>query len=177
MENIYRDIIMTGCVAEKGTGILASKYEHDGGDRIPGTVISRAKRIYRDETCHICERIIMEMHLTHYKVSEGGIYKALWDMAQAENVGVRVYLEDIYIRQETVELCEHYDINPYMLNGEGSFLIISGNSAMLKERFNDAGIHAQVIGYTCPDNDRIIINGDERRYIESHIKDELEVLL
>jgi len=102
-----------------------------GGDRIPGTIISRAKRIYRDETCRICERIIMEMHLTHYKVSEGGIYKALWDMAQAENVGVRVYLEDIYIRQETVELCEHYDINPYMLNGEGSFLIISGNSAML----------------------------------------------
>ena len=177
MENVYKDIMMTGCVAEKGTSILASKYEHDKGVRIPDTIISKAKRIYRDETCRISERIVTEMHLTHYKVSEGGIYKALWDMAQKESVGVRVYLGDIYIKQETVELCEYYDINPYMLNGEGSFLIVSENSAMIKERFNDAGIHAQVIGFTCPDNDRIIINGDERRYIESHIKDELEGLL
>ena len=35
MENMYRDIIMTGCVAEKGTDILASKYEHDGETVFP----------------------------------------------------------------------------------------------------------------------------------------------
>ncbi len=174
MENVYRDIIMIGCAAEKGTGILASKYEHDKGVRIPDAIISRAKELYQPESLRLCENILSQMNLKYYKAAEGGIYKALWDMAQKEGVGVRIYLEDIYIRQETVELCEYYDINPYMLNGEGSFLIISECPTVIVKKLNDAGIHAQIIGYTCSGNDRIIINGDERRYIESRIKEELE---
>ncbi len=130
--------------------------------------------MYRPQRQSDLEDILTKMNLVYYGVSKGGIYKALWDMAQSEGVGLRIYRQDISIRQETVELCEHYDLNPYMLNGEGSFLIITECPSSVVKELNNLGIHARIIGYTCSGKDRIIINGDERRYIESRIKDELE---
>ena len=47
-----------------------------------------------------------------HDVTEGGIYGALWELAEASGIGLVIDLKAIPIRQETVEICEYYRLNP-----------------------------------------------------------------
>ena len=50
-----------------------------------------------------------------YFTEEGGILSGLWKMAEASGVGLDVDLRKIPIRQETIEVCERLDVDPYKL--------------------------------------------------------------
>jgi len=58
-----------------------------------------------------------------HDVSFGGVYAAVYQIAEAAGLGVKVRHEDIPIRQETIELSEDLGINPYMLCSTGSLVI------------------------------------------------------
>ena len=51
-----------------------------------------------------------------HDVTEGGIFGALWEMAEASGVGLEIDLKKIPIRQETVEVCEFFGVNPYLFD-------------------------------------------------------------
>ena len=46
---------------------------------------------------------------------EGGILTAIWNLTGAYETGVEFYLRQIPMRQETVEVCERLELNPYRL--------------------------------------------------------------
>ncbi len=79
--------------------------------------------------------------------------------------GLEVDLKKIPIRQEMVEICEFYDENPYMIPAEGVLLIVTSSGSHLVRGCKEAGIMAAVIGQIREDQDRIVINGEERRYL------------
>jgi hydrogenase maturation factor len=108
-----------------------------------------------------------------HDVTEGGIFGALWEIAAASKVGLEVDLKKILLKQETVEICEFYDLNPYMLISSGSMLIVTDHANQLVDRLKAEGIAAAVIGRITEGNDRIIINEDERRFLEPPKSDEL----
>ena len=108
-----------------------------------------------------------------HDVTEGGIFGALWEMAAASGVGLEVDLRKIPIRQETIEVCEVFDINPYMLISSGAMLIGTDHGSQLVEALKRAGIHGAVVGRATKGNDRVIINGEERRFLEPPKTDEL----
>ena len=72
-----------------------------------------------------------------------------------------------------MEICEYFDLNPYMLISSGCMLIVTDNANLLVDRLNEEGIAAAVIGRITQGHDRVIINGDERRYLEPPKADEL----
>ena len=82
-------------------------------------------------------------------------------------------LKKILLKQETVEICEFYDLNPYMLISSGCMLIVTDQANYLVEKLKSEGISAAVIGRITAGNDRIIINEDERRFLEPPKSDEL----
>ena len=108
-----------------------------------------------------------------HDVTEGGIFGALWEMGAASGVGIVADLDKIPIRQETIELCEVFDINPYLLISSGCMLIGCENGNLLVERLQDAGIPAAVIGRATEGNDRVIRSGEETRFLEPAGSDEL----
>lgn len=112
------------------------------------------------------------VHAMH-DVTEGGIFGALWEMGAASGVGIVADLDKIPIRQETIELCEVFDINPYLLISSGCMLIGCENGNLLVERLQDAGIPAAVIGRATEGNDRVIRSGEETRFLEPAGSDEL----
>ena len=97
----------------------------------------------------------------------------LMEMAEASGVGLDIDLKKIPIRQETIEICEVYDINPYLLISSGAMLIGTDHGSRLVEELTRAGIHASVIGYAVEGRDRIVRNGDEKRFLEPPKTDEL----
>ena len=89
---------------------------------------------------------------------------------KAQNV---TYDRDIPILQETVEVCEYFHLNPYQLASAGSFLMVTENAEALCQRLAEQGIPASIIGQITDNNDKIIQNGEEIRYIDRPAPDEI----
>ena len=69
-----------------------------------------------------------------HDVTEGGIFGALWEIAEASGVGLEIDLKKIPLKQETVEICEFFGINPYELISSGSMLMATedGNGLVME---------------------------------------------
>ena len=101
---------------------------------------------------------------------------AVW-MAEASGVGLEIDLKKIPIRQETVEICNHLDLNPYELISGGSLLIAADDGYALAESLEKAGIPAAVVGRATAGNDRIVLNGEEKRFLGPVRTDEIHKLI
>lgn len=108
-----------------------------------------------------------------HDVTESGIFGALWEIAAASNVGLEVDLKKIPIRQETIEICEVFDLNPYQLISSGCMLMGTKNATKMIDEFTKAGICASIIGHVTDGNDRVILSGGERRFLEPPKIDEI----
>ena len=82
-------------------------------------------------------------------------------------------MKKIPVRQETIEICEFYDLNPYEFLSGGALLMVTENGDALVEALMQEGISAAVIGMTTGGNDKIIRNQDETRYLEPTVPDEI----
>ena len=81
------------------------------------------------------------------------------------------------MRQETIEICELYRLNPYQLRSGGVFLIVTEDESRVVKELSARGIPAAVIGELTNNNDKIIQNGEDIRYIDRPAPDELEKIL
>lgn len=170
-------LVMTGWAGMAGTAILAKNRERKLLTRYPYSIIDAARGL--EEQILVTEAAregrAFCMPVMH-DVSQGGVFGALWEMAQQGGVGLEVDLKKIPIRQETVEICEFFDLNPYQLYGQGALLIATSRGEALAEHLNGRGILAVVIGHTTDGNARILRNGEEVRYLERPVQDALWAL-
>ena len=165
---------MTKWIGLEGSAILASEKEEELKAALPPDIVDQAKEFSELMNVLPESEIAREVGISSmHDVTEGGIFGAMWEMAVASGVGLEVDIRKIPIRQETIEICEHFDINPYMLISSGSMLIGTKHGNLLVDMLESAGIHAAVIGYVIEGADRIVRNGDEKRYLEPPKSDEL----
>lgn len=168
------DIVVTKWIAIEGTSILAKEKEEELLTRYPSALIQIAKDMDQylsvvPEAAIAVKSGVSAMH----DVTEGGIFGALWEMAEASGVGLEIDIKKIPIRQESVEVCEFFGINPYELISSGSMLIATADGNQLVRNLEEAGIHASVVGKATEGNDRVLVNGEERRFLEPPKVDEL----
>lgn len=108
-----------------------------------------------------------------HDITEGGVFGALWEMAEGSGVGLDADLKAIPIRQETVEICEYFGLNPYQIMSSGSMMIATDDGHGLVMELQKAGIHAAVVGRATDGNDRVLRNGEDVRYLDRPQTDEL----
>ena len=169
-----QEIVMTKWAGLEGTAIIAAEKYDELIARYPKGFIDGAKSMI--EYISVVPEAMIAGGIgatSMHDVTEGGIFGALWEIGAAAKVGMEVFLDKILLKQETVEICEFYDINPYMLISSGCLLIITDKGNLMVDKLKEAGIAAAVIGRITSGNDRIIINGEERRYLEPPKSDEL----
>lgn len=169
-----QDLVVTKWIGLEGTSILAAEKEKELLAKLPAELVETARAFGKLLSVVPDGRVAMEIGVSAmHDVTEGGIFGALWEMAAASGVGLEVDLRKIPIRQETIEVCEVFDINPYMLISSGAMLIGTDHGSQLVEALKRAGIHGAVVGRATKGNDRVIINGEERRFLEPPKTDEL----
>lgn len=168
------EIIMTKAIALEGTSIIANAREKELMERFPKDMIDTAKA-FIDEISVVPDGEIAAQNgaVFMHDVTEGGIFGALWEVASAAGLGVEVYLKRIPVRQETIEICNYVDVNPYMLISSGSMVIAAEHGNALVEALASEGIDAAVIGKFTDSNDKAVINGDDIRFLEQPAVDEL----
>lgn len=169
-----QDIVMTKWAGLEGTAIIAAAKEDELKAKYPSNFIDDAKNMVEYISVVPDAMVARAVGVTSmHDVTEGGIFGALWEIAAASKVGLEVDLNKILLKQETVEICEFYDINPYMLISSGCMLMITDKGNQLVDALKAEKIAAAVIGRITEGNDRIIINDEERRYLEPPKSDEL----
>lgn len=167
-------IVISKWIALEGTSILAKEREEELLERFQPELVRTAAGFERYlsvvEDAQAAKKAgVKVMH----DITEGGVFGALWEIGEATGCGLRVDLHKIPIRQESVEICEYFDVNPYQLMSSGSMLMVASDGEKLVRALADAGIHSVIAGYLTDDNDRVLLNSGETRYLDKPQPDEL----
>ena len=132
------DIVVTKWIALEGTSIAAKEREEQLRRRFPAYLVETAKGF--DKYLSIIPEAAVAGKSGVWAmtdVTEGGIFGALWEMAESSGVGLEIDLKKLPIRQETVEICNLLDLNPYELISGGCLLIAAENGADLVRRLEE----------------------------------------
>lgn len=169
-----QDIVLLKWVGLEGTFRVMREKEEALAKRFVPTFLNQIRslepQIFSDEELEMAKEFgVSAMH----QITSGGILAALWEMSEASNVGIEVDLKKMAIKQETVEVCEFCHLNPYQLTSAGSVLIFTDRGEELVSKYEQKGIQASVLGKTTADTARVILGGEEKRFLDRPAADEL----
>lgn len=160
------DLVVTKWIGLEGTAMAAKGLERRLLKRFPSGLLEDAKGFDRylsiiPEAASAGKSGFCAMT----DASGGGIFGTLWEMAESSGVGLDIDIKKLPIRQETIEICNELDLNPYELHAGGSLLIAADNGSDLVRTLEKEGIPAAVVGKVTPGKDRLIHNGEEKRFL------------
>ncbi len=175
------DVVMSKWIGLQGTGKIAREQREALEKRLPIRMITEAAAYNKYMSVVPEARIAMEQDVCMmHDVSGGGIFRALWELAEASETGIRIDLKKIPVKQQTIEVCEVFGLNPYELLSGGALLMVTENGEELVEKLAAADISAAVIGRLTEGNDRVIVthgeDGEELRYLDRPRTDEIDKL-
>ena len=169
-----QDIVLLKWIGLEGTFRAMREKETDLQKRFVHTFLNQIKQmevqLFSEKEIEIARR---HGASAIHQITEGGILASLWEMADASEVGLEVELKKMSIRQETVEVCEFCHLNPYQLTSTGSVLIFTERGEELVQKYEEAGIKASLLGKTTANAERVILGGDEKRFLDKPAADEL----
>lgn len=191
-----QDLVAAGYIALKGTSVIAAEKEKELLARFTAQFVKRCQSLYEIRglfqlpgisASEITEGIATEVSAAQVFESsgtaswclagDGGIMTALWDYFDRFGLGFEMELRRLPILQETVEVCEVFDVNPYRLQSEGCALLTAANGGALVSKLEKKGIHAVVLGRTQTGIKRQIYNGGIQTFLDRPKPDELYKVL
>ena len=169
------DLIMTKWTGVAGTSILAGKEQEKLENRLPSYIVENGKNLKHDISVLPESRVAMSVGVQGmHDISRGGVFSALWELAEKGNIGIEVDLKKIPMRQETIEICEVLGANPYELYGAGSLLMVSDKGNEIIHELEKLEIPATIIGKTTEENGKVLLNGEEVRFLDRPKNDSIE---
>ncbi len=155
-------LILTKSAGIEGTAILASDRGQQLKKVMSTTMLRQAKNFYDQIS-------VVKDAMTAYKTggvnamhdpTEGGIAGGVHEMADASNLGVKIFEEKIPVRPETTKICEFFRIDPLQLISSGALLISAKQeiAGKITEKLRQRQINASIIGEFLENpHDRLII--------------------
>lgn len=170
----HKDVVVSKWIGIEGTAILVREKEEELLKRFSPGFLGAAREQERylsveREAAIALKSSVYAMH----DVRNGGIFGALWELSRKLGVGLSIDLKEIPVKQETIEICEFFNISPYELLSGGALIMAAEDGNGLVRELKKAGIAASVIGRTNDSNDRLILNGEETRYLGPPGPDEI----
>ena len=167
------DLVVAGTIAGSAAARLAADQREQLLECFSEGFLNDTVKIGEERNLPEAVKIAAENGVCQMKaVSRGGIFGALWEMAEPATVGLDVELKRIPICQETIEICEYFSLNPYQMFCTDTLLAAAPDGAQLVRKFAGAQIPAAVIGRTTKGKERILRNGEEIRYLDKPQTDE-----
>lgn len=168
-----QDIVLCGYIGLEGMLRILDECKEELGKRFAPSFLRQMKSLENQLIQLDAIQMASDCVAAMQQIGSGGISGTLWEMAEAADVGLAVDLKKMSIRQETVEVCEYYHLNPYQMTSTGSILMITEHGERLMQILRAGGARASVLGVTTAGNARVITSGEERRFLERPAPDEL----
>jgi hydrogenase maturation factor len=124
-------LILTKTVGIEGTAILAADREDQLKKILRPAMLNKAKKFYYNISVVKDAIVAFKTGAVHamHDPTEGGLAGGIHEMADASNLGVKIYEEKIQIAPETAKVCDFFQIDPLQLVASGSLLIAAKRSA------------------------------------------------
>ena len=146
-------IIMAGTVGNSGVGALLELKKEELSGHFSKRFLAGAAKKTEDWLIGYIAGIVGDVdmgdicyRINIMPVAEGGLMAALWDLKSGYNVGFNVDLRAVPILQETVEICEYLEVNPYRLASDGAMLIYTSEPESILKACKEKKIPAACIG-------------------------------
>ena len=158
-------LILTKSAGIEGTAILATDREPELKKAMRVTVLQNAKNFYNQisvvkDALTACKT--GGVHAMH-DPTEGGVAGGIHEIADASNLGVKVFEEAIPVQPETAQICSYFQIDPLQLISSGA-LLISAEAKSASETVRNLKlerIQASVIGeFTENTDQRVLVQKD-----------------
>lgn len=177
-----QDLVAAGYIALKGTSAIAKEREEELKMRFTAQFVRRCQNLYKIRGLFQLPGVSASERIDVFRDAEasswclpgeGGVMAALWDYFDEFSLGFEMELRKLPVLQETVEVCEVFDVNPYRLQSEGCALLTAANGGDLVRELRNKDIHAVVLGKVKAGIKRQIHNGDIRTFLDRPKPDEL----
>lgn len=167
-----QEVVLSKWIGLQGTAVLAKRHEEKLLERYPAYLVREAQGFDRYLS------VLLEADAAWragasamHDASEGGIFGALWELAEGAGVGLDIDLRKLPLRQETVEVCECCNVNPYELMAGGCLVMTANDGFGLVRALEAAGIPAAAVGKVTAGKERVLHNGEEKRYMNRPERD------
>jgi len=158
-------LILTKTVGIEGTAILANDMEAQLRGKVDNELLSNAKSFF--ESISVVEEALLAFETggvtAMHDPTEGGVAGGIHELADASNVGVKIFEEKLPVAEETLEICRFFQIDPLQLISSGALLIATKKqyAAKILEKLRKNGIKASIIGETLDNpKKRILVRKD-----------------
>lgn len=149
-------LILTKGIAIEGTALIAREMGDVLAGEFPADFLARCRGMLHDPGISVVrEARLLRQHVDVHAMhdpTEGGLATALWELAAAAGVGLRVYQERIPVLPETRTLCQRFGLDPLGLIASGALLAaVPAQEAKRAVRvLEESGIPALCIGEVLP---------------------------
>ncbi len=180
MAKVGDKIIITKGPAIEATGIFATMFPQLIEKKFGRDFSRKAERIFYKMSVvedaltavsvGVREKGITAMH----DATECGIWGALYEIAQAAGLGVRVEKNQIVVEDGVEEICRYFGIDPYASISEGTLIIACCEPKARKvvETLSQKGIKSSVVGeLTEPEKGMVLVEGGREKKLEHPIVD------
>lgn len=193
-----QDLVLAGYMGLAGSAMLADMEKERLRKRLPEELLRDTTERYRklkNAVAKLEEELVKDQsagkwlvyesgvesagcgRLAWFPAGEGGVLNALWYMAHQWETGFALQLKELPVRQETIEICEILELNPYYLWSESCLLMAADHGDRLCAALKRQGIPAAVIGVLTDSNDRVLLHDDTVSYLNRPKEDERDRFL
>jgi len=173
-------ILMTNYAAMSGSAVLARRKETELRTKFPKWLLDLVVT-FGKWTTKSSELKILKDHDASVILESGagGVMKTLWDLGEEAKSGFTVDIMDIPIRQESVEICEFFHLDPYRLESNGTYLAVLEDAVAAKAALREIGVEAEIIGKLENSKAKVILfdRDHETRYLDKPKPDEIKKVL
>jgi len=162
-------LILTKEAGIEGTAILATDKYETLKKSVNTKILVSAQKFF-EKISVVKEALLAFQHggvNAMHDPTEGGIAGGIHEMADASNLGVKVFEREIPVTKETQAICKFFGIDPLQLLSSGALLIAAkpDKSQEIIEKLKANGIQARIIG-------KFVEDKEERKIIKKNGKAE-----
>ena len=141
-----QDLVVVGSIGKKGVKTAVEKKRNVLESRFCAAFM-RSLDHALEEKRNVGPEYLASLGATEWEyVEEGGILAALWNISGAYGKGITFSLLKMPVRQEFIEVCELFDLNPFRLWCGDCVLAAANHGEDMVHELAEQGIFAAVIG-------------------------------
>lgn len=176
-------LLMAGYAGDTGLALASLHGDEMLSRRYSQAVLDAARACLKDLSAAKAAAVARRHGITAmHNISSDGVFGALWEMADGAGLGLTADLRAIPVLQQTIEIADYLELNPYRLEACASLLMACdpAEADAVVSELHACGVPAACIGrFHRADESiaRILKNEDEERYIDRPGGDELQAFL
>jgi hydrogenase maturation factor len=177
-------VVMTKGIPLEGAAIIAREREAELLARgVRPVVVRRARNYLKSPGLSVLPEaeVACELAAVHamHDPTEGGLATALWELAEAASVGLRIDRERIVTLPEGAELCRAFGLDPLGTIASGSLLmtLTPADASIVIHALAREGIDSHYIGQVVPQTQGVrLVEGNTERPLPRFAQDEITKL-